>query len=199
MKKTLLTTTALVMGAGMASADVSLTGTAEMGVADSKADSKDDSLRFHTDIDVTFGMSGTTDGGIAFGANVDLDENIGNDGVSGNTADGATNNDDAHGGAVVFLNGGFGNVNLGDTDGAYDWALTETSIGGSIRDNQTGHSGYDGNSGLDGTHDGQILRYDITVGDFGFKRAADFVSRLNRVCHRTRWPLRIAAEGEQLI
>ncbi len=79
-----------------------------MGVAGSK----EDSARLHTDIDVTFKMSG-------------------------------------------------------ETDGAFDWALTETAVGGATRDDHTGHAGYNGNGGLDGTHDGQILRYDNTLGPIG--------------------------------
>jgi outer membrane protein OmpU len=58
---------------------------------------------------------------------------------------------------------------MGDTDGAMDWALTEggnVGNGGSIADNETDHGGYLG-SYLDGNEDGQILRYDNTVGSFG--------------------------------
>jgi outer membrane protein OmpU len=58
---------------------------------------------------------------------------------------------------------------MGDTDGAMDWALTEggnVGNGGSIADNETTHGGYLG-SYLDGHEDGQILRYDNTIGSFG--------------------------------
>ncbi len=53
----------------------------------------------------------------------------------------------------------FGKVVIGDTDGAFDWALTETNVGGALRDDHTGHAGFSpgGNKGLDGLHDGQIL------------------------------------------
>lgn len=82
--------------------------------------------------------------------------------------DNATDNDDAHGGVTIYMKGPFGNVTLGDTDGAFDWAMTETGvIGGALRDDHTSHPGYNGNSGLDGGHDGQILRYDYTFGGLG--------------------------------
>ena len=159
MKKALFASTALVAFAGTAVADVDLSGRAEMGIFDSDGL---ETAQFFTDIDVTFTMSGETDGGLTFGASVDLDE-------GGDAAD-ATNNDQEDGGATIFISGAFGTVTLGDTDGALDWALTEAgNVGnpGSIADDETAHAGYYG-SYLDGTFDGQILRYDYTAGDLGF-------------------------------
>lgn len=152
MKKILLTTTALVGFAGVAAADVAITGYAEMGINGGK----DVETQFFQDIDVTFAMSGETDGGLSFGASVDIDET---------TA--GTSSDDDHG-TVVFISGGFGNLTMGDTDGAMDWALTEANVGnaGSIADDETAHIGFFG-SYLDGSYDGQIVRYDNTFGDFG--------------------------------
>ena len=131
--------------------------------------------QFHTDIDVTFTLSGTTDNGLTFGAAVDLDEaeNIGNDRGQGDetgwvapvAGDTAADND----GFAVFISGNFGTVTMGDTDGGFDWGMAEVPTGsGSIADNETGHAGYNGNGGLDGTFDGQILRYDHSVGGLGF-------------------------------
>ncbi len=157
MKKILLATTALAATSGVAIADVNLTGRAEMGYFGGSGINES----FHTDLDVTFTLSGETDGGLTFGATVDLDE--GGDGAD------ATDNDFEDGGASVFLSGPFGNLTLGDTDGAMDWALTE-AVGnpGSLRDDETEHGGYVGGNYLDGAYDGQILRYDNTFGDFGF-------------------------------
>ncbi len=156
MKKILFATTALVATAGVAAADVAVSGGAEMGLFGGTGIE----TQFFTDIDVTFTMSGTTDNGLTFGAAVDLDE-----GGAGAAAV-ADNADD--GGVAIFLSGDFGTVTLGDTDGALDWALTEAAVGnaGSINDDETGHSGYLG-SYLDGAYDGQILRYNNTFGDFG--------------------------------
>ncbi|RMH39212.1 MAG: porin, partial [Alphaproteobacteria bacterium] len=68
MKKVLFATTALVATAGVAAADVSISGYAEMGVIGGTGMD----AQFHTDIDATFSMSGTTDNGLTFGASVDL-------------------------------------------------------------------------------------------------------------------------------
>ena len=159
MKKVLFASTALVAFAGAASAEVTLTGNAEMGIIGGDAFAADP--QFHTDIDVTFTLSGETDGGLTFGATVDLDEN----GAFGNTT---------QGGETIFISGGFGTLTMGDTDGAFDWALTEVAFNsGSIADDETAHAGYSGNPGLDGLFDGQIARYDYTIGSFGFALSAE--------------------------
>ena len=157
MNKILLATTALVATAGLASAEVALTGSAEMGLAD-KGDGS--SVEFHHDLDVRFTLSGETDGGLTFGASIDLDENVGDIGAGS-------------GSHAVFISGGFGTVTLGDTDGALDWAMTEVAIGSAIADDHSTHVGYNGNAGLDGAHDGQVLRYDNTFGDFGVAVSAE--------------------------
>lgn len=168
MKNVLFASTALVAFAGAASAQsITLSGFAEMGLFDVSAGTgATNGVEFFTDIDVTFTMSGETDGGLTFGASVDLDE-----GGSGAAAV-ADNADD--GGVTIFLSGAFGTLTMGDTDGALDWALTEVAFNsGSINDDETGHAGYNGNGGLDGTYDGQIVRYDNTFGDFGVAVSAE--------------------------
>ncbi len=165
----------MVIGKEAGAAQITLSGAAEMGVAGSK----NDSARFHTDVNVTFAMEGTTDGGLTFGTAIDLSE-VSNDNsasppkdAKGNVVDAATSQDDHHGGINIYVKGPFGNLTLGDTDGGFDWAMTEVdAVGhGSIRDNQE-HGGFSGNAGLDGMHDGQILRYDIATGPFGFAVSA---------------------------
>ena len=167
MKNVLFASTALVALAGAAAADVTVSGNAEMGIfgrdADGGASGDGVDTQFATDIDVTFTMTGETDNGLSFGASIDIDE--------GGSGAAAVANDQDDGGIAVFLSGAFGTVTLGDTDGALDWALTEVAFNsGSLRDDETEHAGYNGNAGLDGAGlgDGQILRYDYTVGDFGF-------------------------------
>jgi outer membrane protein OmpU len=150
MKNILFATTALVATAGIASADVSLSGWAEIGVNDNG----NGDMQFFQDIDVTFSMSGETDGGLSFGGSVDLDEN----GAF------ATN---THGGSSINVSGGFGTITMGDTDSAADWAMTETAVGGSLADDHTIHAGYSGNSTMDGNSDGQQLRWDYTRGAMG--------------------------------
>ena len=171
MKNILFATTALVATAGIASAEVSISGFAEIGIQNAdtlKTTVTDDGttvasttsktageMQFFQDIDVTFKMSSETDSGLSFGASVDLDE----------TTAGTTTSDDH--GTTVFVSGAFGTVTMGDTDGAFDWALAETGMGGSIADDHTAHAGYNGNSGLDGKGDGQVLRYDYSINGFG--------------------------------
>ena len=153
MKKLLIASTALVATAGMAAAEVSLSGYAEMGIFNDGTDTV-----FHNDIDVTFNLSGETDSGLTFGATIDLDEvtNAGDDnGIP------AQSND-----ASVWIKGGFGNLTLGDTDGAFDWAMSEVGMISAIADDHTTHAGFNFNSGLDGSGTGQVLRYDNTFGDF---------------------------------
>lgn len=156
MKKVLLATTALTLSAGFAAADghtgVTISGSAEMGIADFDDAS---SVQFIQDIDVTFSFIGETDNGLSFGTAIDIDE------VPGNSI--GEDRDD--GGIAVFISGDFGTLTLGDTDGAFDFALAEAIGGGSLQDNLE-HEGYDGNSGLDGSGDGQVLRWNRNFGDF---------------------------------
>jgi outer membrane protein OmpU len=172
MKKVLFATTALVATAGFASADVALSGNAQMGVQDRETAAlvlaedgttladvsrviTEEETQFIQDIDVTFTLSGETPGGITFGAAVDLDENAG-----------AVGTDDA--GVSIFISGDFGTLTMGDTDGGFDAGMQEVNVGspGSINDDETSHAGYNGNGGLDGTFDGQILSYSYSISGF---------------------------------
>ena len=170
MKRVLLATTALCMGAGAAAAQdmmmdgpsLALSGSAEMGVAGSK----DDEARFHTDIDVTFKATGTTDAGVTWSADVDLDE--------GGAGAPAVADDEDDGGATVSISQpeGFGTLTMGDTAGAIAWAVSDARGAGpgAIRDDHE-HGGSSGNDGLDAQHDNQILRWDRAIGS-GFSLAA---------------------------
>ena len=161
MKKLLLTSTALVAFAGAAAAEIALTGSAEMGIAggDAEVENRDGErfeeslpMQFWQDVDVTFTMSGETPGGLAFGVAVDLDEAVNLRGTEF----------DDHG-VAVFISGDFGRVTMGDTDGALDFVTQDMGYKnpGSIDDAETGHLGYLG-AWLDGSNDGQIVRYDYT-------------------------------------
>ncbi|MCP3971063.1 MAG: porin, partial [Rhodobacteraceae bacterium] len=182
-------TTALVASAGIASAQgVALSGSAEMGIIGGTGME----VQFHSDIDVTFTLSGETDNGLTFGATIDLDE-VGDDCTTATATEPAgidIDGDGTFGGTFTFCEGGdpightgrgsgteehsvwmsgsFGTITLGDTDGAFDWAMQEVGIGSALTDDHTTHAGFSGNSGADGTYDGQIARYDHTFGDFSF-------------------------------
>lgn len=177
MQKVLLATTALVASTGFAMADVDLSGSAEMGifggeeVVDGEVQNVD--AQFHTDIDVNFSLSGETDGGLTFGASVDLDESIGdNNADDGGGESAATRDDSRQGGETIFVSGAFGTLTMGDTDGAFDFALQEALIGSALRDDHE-HVGYSGNGGLDGTYDGQVVRYDYEFGSFAVAVSAE--------------------------
>ena len=153
MKKALLASTALVAMSSatyaqeMAMAEeaaptIALSGSAEMGIADGGSGD----AMFHMDGDVTFTLASTTDAGLAFGTALNFDDNAGENKYA------------------VHVSGGFGTATLGDTDGAFDWAMAEVDGAGSIADDHTGHAGFDGNAGLDGLN---ILRYDNTFGGLG--------------------------------
>ncbi|WP_375260623.1 porin [Palleronia sp.] len=200
MEKFLLASTALVASTTFAFAEVNVSGTAEMGVFgasedlfnDESDDIEDADLQFHTDIDVIFTMAGETDAGLTFGAEVDLDDVINDNTVetdivldrnddgfitgtgtsTGRTVFPATDDDSDDGGIVIFVDGAYGRLTMGDTDGGFDWALEEAIIGGSLRDDHE-HAGYNGNSGLDGTYDGQIARYEYAFGDFAVAASAE--------------------------
>ena len=95
MKKVLLTTTALVMTAGVAAAEVSFSGTAQTGI--SSVNGADNVLTSHIDFNVA--VSTTTENGVSLSTSFGYD--AGNmidtgdmelDGVEGNDANGANNN-----------------------------------------------------------------------------------------------------------
>ena len=163
MKRVILATTSLVMAGGMAAAEVTLSGSAEMGVTGSKgADAK-----LHRDMRVSFGLSGATDTGLSFGTSLNLKDagKYQPGGASGN----------------VHLMGAFGTLTLGDTNGAFDQALAEpwTGSAGSINDDHTGHSGNGAggnNNGIDGLtgNGGSILRYDYTLGGITTSVSGEF-------------------------
>ena len=166
MKKVLFATTALVAMAGAAAAEVKLSGYAEMGIQDGNGAGID--TRFHTDIDVKFSLSGMTDGGLEFGATIDLDEEGGFAATNG-------------GPESVWIKGDFGSLTMGDTDGAFDWAMKEVFQLTTINDDHSTHAGASGNSGLDGSTngavgDGLVARYDYSFGAFAVAASAEIDS-----------------------
>ncbi|MDA5092901.1 porin [Aliiroseovarius sp. KMU-50] len=101
MKKVLFASTALVASAGIAAADVNLSGGANMGLKynDNVANAED--LILHNEITLTVAMTGETDGGLGFGADMTI------------TAGGV-------GDVVVYIEGGFGKLSAGNVDNAVE-------------------------------------------------------------------------------
>lgn len=112
MKKILLATTMLVGGASIAAAEVSVSGTARMGIvsgfSDGVAANGDESdVVFNSRVRVIFSLSNETDSGLAFGASIRADNAAG--GASGDAGE-------------VFISGAFGKLSMGDVDGAAQMA-----------------------------------------------------------------------------
>ncbi|ATX67165.1 porin [Roseinatronobacter bogoriensis] len=101
MKKLLLATTALTLSAGVAAADVAVSGDARMGL-----EYNGDDVQLTSRARVIFTMTGETDTGLAFGASFRGDQ-IG--GANGNTNMNA---------GTVFISGAFGKLSFGDVGSA---------------------------------------------------------------------------------
>lgn len=105
MKKVLLATSALVASAGIASADITLTGTADFGIKDSGVASTN--AYVHSEIDINVVASATTDNGYTIGASMDIDD-------SSDAAAGAVDDPE------VYISGAFGTITTGDVAHAAD-------------------------------------------------------------------------------
>lgn len=134
MKKILLASTALVVTAGIAAADVKVSGDGRMGVLYTEdgfanaltGDTKDWS--FTSRLRIKFSASGETDGGLTFGGSMRIDQedqdtftasdsnNDGNlDTVVTNSGDRASN---GTAGSVFISSDTLGTLSMGDVDGA---------------------------------------------------------------------------------
>ncbi|MBE3640130.1 porin [Mangrovicoccus algicola] len=208
MKKILLASSALVLVGGAAFAEVTLEGKASMGFIGGNTSTYDDDgvsfdgdsygdddarYSFVSDFDIVFNLSGETDGGVTFGASAEIDDLIG----APEFAD-----EEDQGGESVFISGDFGTITMGDTNGAYDFAVNEYINGqpGTIGDMEEtapyrgialsangvalGLSDDDDedatyasvdplDDGLDGFYDGQVARYDYTYGGFAIAVSAE--------------------------
>lgn len=112
MKKILLATTMLVAGASIAAAEVTLSGSARMGVISNFDDATtatidESDLAFTSRARVQFNLSGESDSGLSFGASFRADNAAG-----ANTGDAGS----------VFVSGAFGKLSMGDVDGAAQMA-----------------------------------------------------------------------------
>ena len=175
MKKVLLASTALIMSAGIAAADVSVGGDGRMGVQDGFGD---DGLRFTSRIRISFSASGETDAGLAFGGSIRADNAGGfnvtdqNGNTLGDDSFNATDIDDLDltgGGGVlgqagsVFIEGAFGKLSMGDVDGAAQAAVGHVSGVGLTGLSDLNESVYIANVGPN--LPGAI--YEYAAGDFG--------------------------------
>lgn len=148
MKKVLLTSTALVLSAGVAAADVSTGGSGRMGVISTNGSD----LGFTSRIRISFSASGETDAGLAFGGSIRADNAVGgNAGTAGS----------------VFVEGSFGKISMGDVSGAPEAAVGDLS--------GVGLTGLGDFNELTYLSNGNrpAARWDYTTGDLGIHVSAD--------------------------
>ncbi len=145
MKKVLLASTALVLSAGIAAAEVSVGGDGRMGIRQ-LADGADD-LLFSSRIRISFSASGETDAGLAFGGSIRADN-------AGGGAAGTAGS--------VFVEGTFGKLSMGDVDGAAQQATGHVSGVG-----YTGLGDLNESTFLLGGDDPTAL-YEYSTGDISF-------------------------------
>ena len=149
MKKVLLASTALVMSAGFAAADVSVGGDGRMGIIDAQGA---DDIGFTSRIRISFSASGETDAGLAFGGSVRADN-------SGGGAAGTAGS--------VFIEGTFGKISMGDVSGAAEAAVGDLSGVGLTNPIESNALVYLSNVNR------PAARWDYTVADFGVHVSAD--------------------------
>lgn len=133
MKKILLASTAIVGFAGAASAELALSGSANMGIK--YQENAAEEFFLHQEIDFNIVASGETDGGLTFGASVDLDTDLAG-GNSGTVSDGE-----------VFISGAFGTLTVGAVDAADDQYFGALEVGfDGIGLDDVAENGYGGGS-----------------------------------------------------
>jgi outer membrane protein OmpU len=157
MKKVLLASTALVLSAGIAAADVSVGGSGRMGIISNVDDTTttnidESDLGFTSRIRISFSASGETDAGLQFGGSIRADNAVGgNAGTAGS----------------VFISGTFGKISMGDVSGAPEAAVGDLSGVG-----LTGLGDYNEFVYLSNS-DRPAARWDYTVADLGLHVSAD--------------------------
>ncbi|MFE3835906.1 porin [Pseudogemmobacter sonorensis] len=149
MKKVLLATTVLVATAGIAAADVKVSGTGRLGITDN-VDSGDH--EFSSRIRVIFSLSGETDTGLAFGASVRADQD-------------SNDANEEHDEGTIWVSGAFGRLTFGDVDSAFENAVGDLSGVGYIGLNDYNEVSYF-------EHDKTAVLYSYSIDAFSFYASA---------------------------
>lgn len=164
MKKVLFATTALVMTAGVAAAEVTLSGDGRMGMV---YDGND--MQFGSRARVKFTLTGESDAGLSFGGSFRVDhENAGGGLASSGTA------------GSVFVSGTYGKLSMGDVVSAseaingdlYSVGYTEGAFGGDQE--EIDYLTADGNN-LD---QGSNILYEYTINGFNLAASMSDGSRV---------------------
>ncbi len=149
MKKLLIATTALVMTAGVAAAEVTVTGETRFGVL-----YDGENTNFTSRIRVIFGMSGETDGGLSFGASIRADQQEG---------------DENEGGAgSMFISGAFGKLSVGDVAGAAEKAVGDLDGVGLTGLGDFSDTVFITGDGAEATGKNPIFLYEYSINGFSF-------------------------------
>ena len=180
MKTIVLASSIMALSVGFAAAEVTLSGDARMGIISNFDDAAtlaidESDLQFTSRARVKFTLSGSTDGGLEFGASFRADNagastsvSTGLDGIAGTADDIVT----VGGGAVngsegsVFISGAFGKLSMGDVDGAANAAVGQVSGVGLTGLGDLNELQYD-NGGNFGSADPSAL-YEYSTGDLTF-------------------------------
>lgn len=165
MKKFLFATTALVMTAGVAAAEVAISGDGRMGLI-----YDGDDVQFASRARVTFTLTGESDAGLSFGGSFRADQE--SDYTAGNAASGRSA---ARGTAgAVWISGTYGKLSMGDVVGAAEAAIgdlpevgyTAGEFGGDVE--EISFLVGDGNN----EDQGPTLLYEYTVNNISFYASA---------------------------
>ena len=171
MKKVLFATSALVATAGMAAADVNLSGSGRFGLLydESRSAAGQSEIKVERRITINLDGSGETDSGLSFGGRIRLRSNENQ--AATFVADGN-----------VFMGNDMFRITVGNTNGAmlhriayFDGSIGLTGLGwnnvsfniGSNRFNINTYSSSTGGGGQD------VVRLDFNVGDFGVSLSTD--------------------------
>ena len=167
MKKVLLATSALIATAGMASADVNLSGGARLGLVYSSGTGTADAIRFEKRFTINVDGSGETDGGLSFGGRIRLRSD------EGDAAGGISS-------ANVYIGNDTWRVTVGNTDGAmlnrvgyFQGSVGLTGLGFRNVSFNIGTSSWGLASFSSRGNAGQVIRLDFNVGDFGVSLSTD--------------------------
>lgn len=117
MRKVLLATTAIVAVAGVAQAEVSVSGSYEFGYVSVSDDRTSDNDDMYNDHEIKFSFSNTTDSGLTFGAASELEGDA-------DTTNGAVMDESS-----MYVSGDFGKIEMGQNDGAGPTFVTFPAYG----------------------------------------------------------------------
>lgn len=158
MKKVLLASTVLAMTATVAAAEVTVGGSARMGVTYTEDNTAGpwgpvaNELAFTSRIRISFTASGETDGGLSFGGSIRADNaGGGNAGTAGS----------------VFVSGAFGKLSMGDVSGAAEFVVGDVDGVG-----LTGLGDHNENIYLSNNRR-SAARYEYSTGGLTFAVSAD--------------------------